>query len=113
MVFSTLHDVLAGPHDPRIDALTLTGSGSHLSRSALYTCVTEFALALQQAGIRPGDVVSMAYVNTVRHRNHSHSHHLHSARAYLLPLILASKSSSLLLAFRNPPPCMHRHDLAG
>ena len=99
MAFSTLHDVLAGPHDPDSDALILTGSNSHLSRSALYTCVVEVALALQKAGIRPGDVVSMAYANTVSLRS------ICEKCAHLLPAkSLASLATSI---FPTPPSLAH------
>lgn len=62
---STLHDVLAGSYDPNSLALILTGSNARISRSALYASVVDAALKLQKSGIKPGDVVSMAYANTV------------------------------------------------
>jgi hypothetical protein len=61
-MISTLHDVLAG--FPGTVALRLT-EGIIVSRQDLYAAVVETALALQRAGVKPGDVVSMAYANTV------------------------------------------------
>ncbi len=62
--FTTLYDVLAG-FLPDSDALILTACGTHLSRSSLLSSVIDTALALRSAGVQPGDVVSMAYANTV------------------------------------------------
>ncbi|GAX79947.1 hypothetical protein CEUSTIGMA_g7386.t1 [Chlamydomonas eustigma] len=62
---TTLHDVLAGAHNPRTDAIILTGSSAHVTRSSLYSCVVEVSNALKKAGIKPGDVISMAYANTI------------------------------------------------
>ncbi len=63
---STLHDVLYGEGAPDGAAVVLTDKGPKLSRGDLYAAVVETALALQRAGVKPGDVVSMAYANTVR-----------------------------------------------
>eukprot|EP00955_Chlamydomonas_euryale_P090978 364586-Chlamydomonas_euryale.AAC.26 len=61
----TLAGVLSG--SPGAPALVLTdGAGVTVSRGHLLAAVTDVATRLRGAGVRPGDVVSMAYANTVR-----------------------------------------------
>mmetsp|Transcript_20492 Transcript_20492/g.44810 ORF Transcript_20492/g.44810 Transcript_20492/m.44810 type:complete len:550 (-) Transcript_20492:28-1677(-) len=60
---TTLYDVLSG--SPQSIALILTAGGKKISRSALQQCVVETSLALRRAGVKPGDVVSTAYANTL------------------------------------------------
>jgi hypothetical protein len=60
---NTLYNVLQG--DPGAIALKVTEGGPALTRGALQQCVVDLARTLQQAGVRPGDVVSMAFTNTV------------------------------------------------
>lgn len=64
---TTLHDVLTGA--PQTPALIVTGGGPTVTRQQLMAAVVDTALSLQRAGIKPGQVVSMAYANTVRSSN--------------------------------------------
>lgn len=64
---ATLHDVLTGA--PQTPALIVTKGGPTVTRQQLMAAVVDTALALQRAGIKPGQVVSMAYANTVRSSN--------------------------------------------
>jgi len=60
----TLAGVLSG--SPGAPALVLTdGAGVTVSRGHLLAAVTDVATRLRGAGVRPGDVVSMAYANTI------------------------------------------------
>eukprot|EP00798_Chlamydomonas_sp_ICE-L_P003821 gene3821-13893_t len=59
----TMYDITAG--SPGDLSLVLAGGGPKLSRGALHKAIVETALSLQCAGVKPGDVVSTAYANTV------------------------------------------------
>jgi acyl-CoA synthetase (AMP-forming)/AMP-acid ligase II len=62
----TLHDILSNSRTiPTAPALVVTHNGPSCTHSELYAAVVDVALGLRRAGIRPGDVVSMAYANTV------------------------------------------------
>ncbi|KAG1660672.1 hypothetical protein FOA52_006833 [Chlamydomonas sp. UWO 241] len=63
MGLTTLHDVLAG--FPGAAGLVLTGGGGKCGRAELYAAVVDTASRLRAAGVKPGDVVSMAFANTI------------------------------------------------
>ncbi len=62
--YSDLTHVLAG-QDERL-AIAVTEGGPSFTRQALRQAVSDFAARLTQAGVRPGDVVCLAFANTVR-----------------------------------------------
>lgn len=59
----TLYNVLQGTPDGL--ALKVTEGGPVFTRGVLQQCIMDMARSLQIAGIKPGDVVSMAFTNTV------------------------------------------------
>lgn len=60
---ATLYDALKGKESAT--ALKVTEGGPVLTRGALQQCIVDMARNLQASGIKPGDVVSMAFANTV------------------------------------------------
>ena len=59
----TLEGVLAG--EPGAHALFCAGGGPRLTRGQLQQEIVHFANLIRQAGVRPGDVVSLTDTNTV------------------------------------------------
>lgn len=59
----SLYGVLAGLDDAL--AIIVTNGGPRVTRGQLQQAVVSTALSLRAAGIKPGDVVSIAMANTV------------------------------------------------
>ncbi|MEW5317020.1 MAG: hypothetical protein WDW38_008353 [Sanguina aurantia] len=62
---STLYEVLLKNDEQAALVIAGTPNAHKLSRRQLRECIERTAAQLQQAGIRPGDVVSLAFTNTV------------------------------------------------
>lgn len=68
---STLYEVLLKNDVQAALVIAGTPNAHKLSRRQLRECIERTAAQLQQAGIRPGDVVSLAFTNTVCSVKHS------------------------------------------
>lgn len=64
MTPKTLYEVLLGTDGSQAVVVASTPKLT-LTRSQLRGCIVHTAAKLQAAGIRPGDVVSLAFTNTV------------------------------------------------
>ncbi len=69
--FQQLHQVLEGS-DGRL-SVAIAG-GPTFSRRTLQACIVDVSARLTAAGVKPGQVVCMAFANTVRRAGLSYSH---------------------------------------